>query len=196
MKLVYYSHPNHKTYWCPCCNRFSLVPMNDLTIPLCPVHQVEMVSDPRDPIRTKANAPIDNPERHPKTKRCWEPNEEDILKEKLACVSSMLVQVPIESSIALISNTEDEDLKHYVMKVLNDEGRTKIWFSEPDPRHLWVNKLDPDWTDKFGKALKDCEVALYICRPNTQPNNATEWELETLRNFNKKVFVCELDFKL
>lgn len=196
MFLANYTHPNHKTYWCPCCNRFSLVPMDDTTIPLCPVHQVKMVSDPKDPVRTKANAPIDNPERHPKTKRSWEPFEMDELKEKLVNVTTMLEPIPFESPIALISNTEDEDLKHYVMFELIEQGRNKIWFSEPDPRRLWVNKLDPNWTDQFGKALRDCEAALYIYRPNTKPNKATEWELQTLRNFNKKVFMCELDFKL
>jgi hypothetical protein len=195
MILVNYSHPNHKTFWCPICNRFSLVPLNDMNIPLCPVHQVKMVTDPKDPARTKVNAPIDNPGRHPITKRIWTPSEKEVLKEKMATVTSMLEGVPLESSVALIANTEDEDLKQYVMMVLLDQGRNKILFSEPDPRHLWVNKLDPDWTDKYGKALKDCEIALYVRRPNTKPNQATAWELETLKNFNKKVFVCELDFR-
>ncbi|NVO12013.1 MAG: hypothetical protein HXX16_18795 [Bacteroidales bacterium] len=170
--------------------------MKSTEIPLCPVHQVKMVTDPADPSRTKKSDPLDNPKRHPKTKRIWTQSDKAILEEKMSKIIPMLDSIPIESSIALIANTEDEDLKHYVMLLLLDQGRNKIQISEPDPRHLWVNKLDSDWTDKFGKALKDCDVALYICRPNTKPNQATAWELETLKNYNKEVFVCELDFKL
>jgi hypothetical protein len=197
MVLVNYSkNANHKTFWCPLCNRFSLVPLNSTEIPLCPVHQVKMVSDPKDPVRTKERDPLDNPNRHPKTKKIWDQSDMAILKERMSNVIPKLESIPLESSIALIANTEDEDLKHYVMLVLLEQGRNKIWFSEPGPRHLWVNKLDSDWTDKFGKALKDCDFALHVCRPNTKPNQATAWELETLKNFNKEIIVNELDFSL
>lgn len=191
-----FSSKNHKTYWCPQCNRFSLAPAKSESIQLCPVHKVPMVDSPDDPQRTEQNAPFDVASRHPIRKRGMSQYEIDELILKTESLETALSELPADAPIAVISNTEDEDIKYYVINALLARGRKKIWISEPDPRYQWVDKLDPNWRSKFGKALTDCTVAIYIRRPGARPNKATAWELETLREIGKNIIIYEANIRL
>jgi len=187
---------NHKTYWCIQCNRFSVVPHGNDTIPLCPKHNSKMVDSPTDPRRTEINSPIDNPQRHPSYERGWTPERTDKLLKQTAGLEKLISHIPNSEPIVVISNTEDEDIKSFVTHSLISRNRNKIWTSHPSPRYQWVGKLDPNWQKSYRKALENCSVAIFVCRPDTVPNPATAWELETLQQYNKEVVVYRVNINV
>ena len=165
-------------------------------VPLCPVHKTPMVSSPDDQRRTEAHASCDNPHRHPMHKKVWSAEDVDKLLQQTKSLELALDFLPSDAPIAIISNTEDEDIKDYIIIALLERGRKKLWISEPGPRYQWVDKLDPNWTTKFMKAFKECAAAIYVRRPNSIPNKATTWELEALRELGKHIIVYEDDIQV
>jgi hypothetical protein len=171
-----------KTYWCTKCNRFTDSLPN--RVPLCPVHGVPMVDDPADPRRVEPDAPFEDKSRKPPPRRN-DPAEISRWKQALAQVSST-------SSIPVIANAEDVDLKNDVTNELMARG-LQVSVSIQEPRHRWSGRLDPNWVKKFKPVLEQCEIAVYARRRGSLPNPATALELEILQRAGKKVFIYEPD---
>lgn len=170
-----------KTFWCTKCNRFAI--SSGGQVPSCPVHGRTMVDNPSDPRRIEGDAPSDDPRRKRRFSRVY--NAEETLRK-----TRSLKAVTSGRPIPVVSNREDDDLRHEVVMGLLIRGRETA-ISIPEPRHTWNGSLDPDWLRKFQRVLKDCEVAVYARRRGSPPNPATEQELEFLRKANKKVVVYE-----
>ncbi len=186
MKLVNFGpRPNMKTYWCTRCDRFVDAPAT-AAAPNCPVHGTPMVDRPDDPRRFEAIAPLDRPERRPQYQRGLEAADVEALLQR----TSVLDGVTSSRPIPLIANTEDEDIKMEAANGLLLRGQ-QVSVSIPPPRYQWGGRLDPQWAEKFLPVLQNCDVVIYARRPGAVPNPATQLELETLRQANKRIIIYE-----
>jgi len=170
-----------KTYWCPKCDRFT--DAFGTHIPSCPVHNIPMVDNPADPQRVESYAPFDNPGRRPRMR--WH-GQDEILR-----LTRSLEGIRSNKPIPVISNSEDDDLRHLAADGLLFRDQ-KVSISIPPPRYQWSGRLDPEWDDKFRPVLEQCDLAVYARRPGTTPNPATRLEIEILQNARKKIVVFEL----
>lgn len=183
MKLVPYP-PGFKparTWWCTQCDRFQVAVPG--VVPVCPVHKTPMVDDPADPRRIESAAPVDNPARRRKRSLVFDQGE-------VLAQTRSLEGIVTDRPIPIISNAEDDDLRHLAANGLLFRGKRPS-LSDPTPRHRWSGRLDPAWVAKFQPVLEGCDVAVYARRPGTLPNPATQLELDLLRQFSKRVIVFE-----
>jgi hypothetical protein len=144
-----------------------------------------MLDDPAHPSRVEANAEMEDKSRRPPPISINK--TEDILR-----LTGSLEQIVSNSVVPVVANREDYDIRELVMTGLLLRN-VKAVISDPSPRYRWGGYLDPNWDKTFKQVLGECDMAVYARRPLSLPNPATRFELDTLHNAAKNVFIFEFD---